>query len=112
VHVGKDWRVRSDAHQWIVERRRKGAKAARHQWRPVSYWKTLDAAVVWCGRAKVMELPGEYGVNALPQLFHALDTILEEVRGAVAGLGPAEADAGARTTAEVPAKGAKSPVGA
>ena len=33
VRLNRDWRFQSDPHQWIVQRRLRGAKAERHQWK-------------------------------------------------------------------------------
>ena len=61
-----------------------GARAKRHKWKPRAYRNTFDRAVVWAGRRRVMETPGEYHTEALPRLCAALDTIVEEVRAALA----------------------------
>ena len=84
VHIGQDWRIRSDPHQWVVQTRVRGAKSARHAWKPQAYCKSFDSAVVWSGRRRVMELPGEYGIDALPLLAAALDAIQDDVREALA----------------------------
>ncbi len=34
IDLNKDWRIRSDPLQWIVEKRLHGAKAKRHAWEP------------------------------------------------------------------------------
>ena len=71
INLNTDWRIRSDPLQWIVEKRVHGAKAARYQWKPEAFCKSFDSAVVWAGRRRVMEEPGEYGVDALPPLAAA-----------------------------------------
>ena len=78
------WALGHDSLQWIVEQRIPGAKAARHKWKARAFCGTLDHAVVWAGRRRVMELPGEYGLDALPPLCAALDAIVNEVRAALA----------------------------
>lgn len=83
INLNRDWRIRTDPLQWIVEKRLHGAKAKRHQWEPKAYCNTFDSALVWAGRRRVMETLGEYGPDALPVLASALDTILKEVRGAL-----------------------------
>lgn len=83
IKVGRDWRIRSDRLQWIVEKRLPGAKATRHQWKAQAFHKSLDNAVVWCGKRQVMDLPGEFGGDALPPLCAALDAIVAEVKGAL-----------------------------
>ncbi|MCZ6665001.1 MAG: hypothetical protein O7B81_06835 [Gammaproteobacteria bacterium] len=83
IHVEKDWRLRSDPHQWIVEKRIHGAKSARHAWKPQAYCKSFDGAVVWAGRHRVMDLPGEHGFDALPLLAAALDGIRVDVQAAL-----------------------------
>ena len=61
-----------------------GANSKRHKWKPRAYMNTFDRAVVWLGRRRVMETPGEYHTEALPPLCAALDAIVEEVRAALA----------------------------
>ena len=82
INLNKDWRIRSDPLQWIVEKRLHGAKTKRHEWKPKAYCNSFDSAVVWAGRSRVMETPGEYGPDALPLLATALDAILGEVDSA------------------------------
>ncbi|MCP4317734.1 MAG: hypothetical protein GY789_17375 [Hyphomicrobiales bacterium] len=97
VNVGRDWRIRSGPHQWICEKRLPGAKAARHQWKAMSFHPSPDSAVVWCGRRWVMELSGEYGFDALPPLCAALDAIVAEVRDAIEPLRSKESPEAAAT---------------
>ncbi len=82
INLNKDWRIRPDPLQWIVEKRLHGAKTKRHAWKPKAYCNSFDSAVVWAGRRRVMETPGEYGPDALPLLATALDGILGEVDSA------------------------------
>ena len=84
ININLDWRIRSEPLNWICEQRIHGAKAKRHKWKPRAYMNTFDGAVVWCGRRRVMELPGVFGCDALPPLCAALDAIEEEVRAALA----------------------------
>lgn len=95
VHLGAGWRLRSDPLQWIAEERIHGAKSKRHQWKPRAFCRSFDEAVVWAGRRRVMETPGEYGFDALPLLAAALDGILEEVRTALADYQKEDPAAGA-----------------
>ena len=83
INICRDWRLRSDPLQWIVEQRLNGAKAKRHKWKPHAFCHSFDEAVVWAGRRRVMELPGEYAYDALPLLAAALDGIRKEVRTAL-----------------------------
>ena len=83
IQLNTEWRIRSEPLNWICEQRMHGAKAKRHQWKPRAYCKSFDSAVVWCGRRRVMERPGEYNAEALPPLVAALDAIQEEVRDAL-----------------------------
>ncbi len=84
INLNRDWRIRPDPLQWIVEKRLHGAKTKRHAWKPKAYCNSLDSGVVWAGRRRVMETPGVFGCDALPPLVAALDTIVEEVRAALA----------------------------
>ena len=82
INLIEEWHSRSDRRQWIVEKRLHGAKAKRHAWEPKAYCNSFDSALVFAGRRRVMETPGEYGPDALPLLATALDAILGEVDSA------------------------------
>ncbi len=105
IHLNPDWRIRSEPLNWICEKRMHGANAKRHKWKPRAYCKTFDSAVVWCGRRRVMETPGEYHTEALPPLVAALDTIVEEVRTALAAYQKKSPEGAATPNrAKIPAK--------
>ncbi len=50
IPINDSWRLRADAHQWIVERRlgvrRSGISNGQPIWKGVSFQRDLDAAVI------------------------------------------------------------------
>ena len=86
VNVAHDWRIETDGPNWTVQHRRvvaKGKNKGAVKWDNAAYCKSLDSAIVWCGRRRIMELPGEYNSDALSALVEALDGIRDDCRKAM-----------------------------
>ena len=83
VHLNRDWRIRSDDVQWIVDRRmvrKKGKNIGEADWEVQAYCMSLDSAVAWCAKQRVALIGGTYGPEALPELCAALDAIKADVK--------------------------------
>lgn len=85
VNIAYDWRIETDNLNWVVQHRRvvaKGKTKGKIFWDNMAYCKSLDSAIIWCGRRRIMELPGEYNSDALSALVEALDGIQNDCRKA------------------------------
>ena len=84
IRINEDWRIRSDPHQWAVQRRLPWADGDK--WQGESWHTTLDHAVVWLGRRRIQVMDGVYGPEALAPLCRALTVLQDETRAALADI--------------------------
>ena len=81
VMINSDWRLRSDEVQYIVEQRKiaeSGENVGQERWVIKAYCTTLDGAIMFFARHRVMTIPGTYDFEALEYLCKTLDTIKQE----------------------------------
>ena len=84
INLSADWRIKTtEPPQYVVEKFTPGTKGGQRTWVPKAYCNTLDHAVIWIGRRRILELPGEYNREALTPLCEALDVIVKDVRTAL-----------------------------
>ena len=84
ININQDYRIASDPHQWIVQRRR--SVKDREKWDSLGYFGHLDNAVVWLARHRILPMGGVYGPEALEPLCRALDSLRIETKRALEGL--------------------------
>lgn len=91
ININNEWRLRSDPHQWIVERKRAGKHVspcrsgkAEPRWAPVAYLPDIGSALLWFTRKSIWAIEGEFPHTALDPLTQALEEIKEDVRAALA----------------------------
>ncbi len=93
IQISDDWRIVSDPQQWVVQHLpggEGGGEREEEKWKPKGFFRDLGAAVVWLGRRRIFELPGDYGSDALEPLCRALDRLEGDIRASVAGIKPDE----------------------
>ena len=85
INLSADWRIKTMVPplQYVVEKLTSGTKGGQRIWKQKAFCNTLDNAVIWIGRRRILELPGEYNREALTPLCDALDTIVDDVRAAL-----------------------------
>ena len=59
VPVNKEWRIRSDELQWMLERHHppKVGEPGEGRWRAKGYYSSVNAVVIACARARLRLLP-------------------------------------------------------
>ncbi len=82
IEINIEWRIRSDAHNWIIETRRKGGAGER--WNAVGYYGDLDRAVLGLVQRRIRVMAGTYHAEALAPLCRALAGLQGEISQALA----------------------------
>ena len=85
IQVNENWRIASDAYQWIAQRRR--TVKGRPKWEGVSFHRTFDSVVLWLAQRQLRDLEGDYRLDELSSFCQALDRLSDEIRAALEGVG-------------------------
>ena len=104
IIVNAEYRIASDEAQWIVQYlpRLKDADRRNPRWRNLGYFTSLDSALLSLAHRRVRLIPGTWGVDALPLLCAALDTLNAEITAALrSGDNPASTFSELRSNAAV-----------
>ena len=89
ITINDDWRLRSDALQWVIERRKKRMTAddsRKHsgQWASVAFFGDLAQSLRWLAERRIRASEGEYPAAALEPLCDTLQAIREDTNRALA----------------------------
>ncbi len=82
IQLNADWRITSDALQWIVHKRK--VVRGEERWQALSYHKDVAGALVYAGLRRVREISGIVGPEGLQPLVSALDAIRADINRALA----------------------------
>ena len=102
ININKDWRLRSDSVQWILDHRvesNKGTGKARPEWKLAGFSHHLNSVILELARQEIRLIRNdkEYPAEALGLLAETLDRIEADCHRAVR-----EAIDRARTSADAP----------
>lgn len=89
ILINSEYRIDSDEHQWIIQQLPRQMKDGRRnpRWRNIGYFKELDTALAWLAQRRIRLMPGTWeGVEALPVLCEALDSLRAETKAALASV--------------------------
>lgn len=82
LNVGKDWRIRTDPLNWIVERRQevqKGPNKGTDRWFPQGYYSSLESAVSVMVTKKIMSAEGTDLHTVLAEMKRIEESVLAAV---------------------------------
>lgn len=100
ISINKDWRLRSDEVQWILDRRvqsRKGTGKPKTVWKVAGFFRHLNCIIMELARQEIRLIKGEYPADALALIVETLDRIEADCHLAVR-----QAIANARTSNDAP----------
>ena len=80
--INEDWRLASDPLQWSLQKRK--PVKGKTLWRPVAYFRTLDATIIALVRRHTCSIGGTYGPEALQPLMSSLDQLRDDIHTALA----------------------------
>ena len=81
VHINRDWRIATDPHQWLVQKRR--AVNGQDKWGSLTYHKTLDKACLSLAQRQLRDLDTDYWCEELIGFCRAVDSLKSEIRAAL-----------------------------
>ncbi len=77
------WRIRSDEHQWIVQRRLGGEKGGRRDWKPQGYFRTLSGATIYTAEAMIRADESRPDLSTLTDVYASINCMREAIVAAV-----------------------------
>ena len=87
IHWGPDWRINSDADQWILQKRGFSEKSQADNWMNRAYYRDLCRAIGYLVqreiRALPVEIPADPGCELILNLENKIDLWLEGFRRTV-----------------------------
>lgn len=102
ISINKDWRLRSDSVQWILDHRvesNKGTRKAKTVWKLAGFSRHLNCIILELARQEIRLIKdeNEYPADTLALLIETLDRIEVDCHQAIR-----EAINGARTSTDAP----------
>ena len=83
IQLNEDWRIASDPHQWLVQRRR--AVNGQDKWESLTFHKSLDKACLSLAQRQLRDLGTDYRTEDLIGFCRAVDSLKDEILTALKG---------------------------
>ena len=84
IPLNADWRITSDPHQWIVQKRRR--IKGRDIWKSQTYHKSLAGACLSLAQRQLRDLGTDYRTEDLIGFCAAVDSLKDGILAALANV--------------------------